>query len=252
MTDAWTQIPGGHLPEPCAVKGCLRAGNIYVADDQITKTEARFSSGRGYGTKIEFDDESEPLVCADHAFHVIKAHADEAVHSATSKNMIKREFVQDMLMATGSHEVSPLAEVTATIRRPKMAAEPEEDELTKTFKAARPYISDDCFIYSFSMTQYRHILHLNGVPGYSAEGGRHPRFMNSFEGEDVLRFFSVFKITRGNTSVRALRGGSLERKGALVKNAAGHVDLRFVNLLVPSERTLQRCVCTSVVTIHFG
>ena len=39
MPDAWTQTPGGHLPEPCAVKGCLRAGNIYVADDQITKTE---------------------------------------------------------------------------------------------------------------------------------------------------------------------------------------------------------------------
>ena len=180
---------------------------------------------------------------------------DDAAHSATGQKMKMREFVHDILMATGSHEVSPLAEVTATIRRPKMAAEPEEDELTKTFKAARVYISDDCFICSFSMTQYRHILHLNGVPGYNPAGrggGRHPRFMNSFEGEDVLRFFSVFKITRGNTSVRALRGGSLERKGALVKNAAGHVDLRLVNLLVPSERTLQRCVCTSVVTIHFG
>ena len=128
-----------------------------------------------------------------------------------------------------------------------MTAEPEEDELTKIFKAARAYIPDDCFIYSISMAQYRHILHLNGAPGYSAGGGRHPRFMNSFEGEDVLRFFSVFKITRGNTSVRALRGGSLERK-----NAPGYVDLRFVNLLVPSERILRNCVCTSVVTIHFG
>ena len=256
MSGAWIQTPGGHLQQPCAVKGCLCAGNIHVTDDQITKTEARFSSGRGFGAKIEFDDESEPLMCADHAFNVIKAHADEAAHSATGQNMKMRVFVHDILMVTGSHEVSPSAEVTSlTIRRPKMTAEPEEDELTKTFKAARAYISDDCFIYTFSMAQYRHILHLNGVPGYNPAGrggGRHPRFMNSFEGKDVLRFFSVFKITRGNTSVRALRGGSLERKGALIKNAAGHVDLRFVNLLVPSERILRMCVCASVVTIRFG
>ena len=77
MPGAWTQTPGGHLQQPCAVKGCLCAGNIYVADDQITKTAARFSSGRGFGAKIEFDDESEPLVCADHAFNVIKAHAGD-------------------------------------------------------------------------------------------------------------------------------------------------------------------------------
>ena len=62
-----------------------------------------------------------------------------------------------------------------------------------------------------------------------------------------MRFFSIFKITRRNTSVRALRGGSLERNGAFVKNTAGHVDLRSVNLLVPTERTLALSRCASVL-----
>ena len=138
------------------MKGCHHASTIRVAGDQITKTEAKFSRDRGCNPqKVEFDVEDKAHVCADRAFIVIKAHANEAVHSATEgKKTHHLDVVQHILKVMGTHDCSPSTAVALTARSPpKAAVEPEKDELTKTFKAARQYISNDCFMYSFSIAR---------------------------------------------------------------------------------------------------
>ena len=115
----------------------------------------------------------------------------------------------------GLHECTPVDDDEPVANRRASLTTPAKpkppDELTDTFSKARKYIQSDTFMYNFWMTALlRHLLYLNHVPGfYTGDGGF--RFMNSFEGEDVTRFFIVHKVTRGTMAIEALRGGAVSK-----------------------------------------
>jgi hypothetical protein len=203
-----------------------------------TAVEGARQSGRG---SLSYDFQRSRAVCDHHVFDVIAAHIVEPVKQASSKveGLSRRDFVNAVLKATGTHDTqhvqeTPLGKRKRVTLEPAAAAAADVDVLTATFTAARPYISRYCFVYSFLLTLLRAVLILNCVPGY----GRNV-WTDSLEGMDVLRFFAVLYTISSGSVLEALRGGAIAR-GTPIR-VGGIYDLRLVNLpCVPSKRMLQR------------
>ena len=138
----------------------------------------------------------------------------------------RRDFIRGVLMVTGTHESSPSNEEEAPGKRPRVSVEPRTaavDVLSDTFKAARPYITNFCFVYAFMLTLLRAVLICNNVSGY----GRHV-WDGSKEGIDVLRLFAVLHTVSSKATLDALRGGAIAVDVETFVD--GKYDLRLVNL----------------------
>ena len=103
--------------------------------------------------------------------------------------------------------------------------------------AVRPHIHKDSFTYNFMLTQMRQLMVLKEVEGYARFViGKNFSFAKTEEGMDVLRYFSVYKVTQGNVAVEALRG-----RRSLENGTSGEFEIRDVVLLgVPSCRQIRR------------
>ena len=103
--------------------------------------------------------------------------------------------------------------------------------------AVRSHIHKDSSTYSFMLTQMRQLMVLKEVEGYARFViGKNFSFAKTEEGMDVLRYFSVYKVTQGNVAVEALRG-----RRSLENGTSGEFEIRDVVLLgVPSCRQIRR------------
>ena len=90
------------------------------------------------------------------------------------------------------------------VEKTSIATQTDDDEMTTLFITARPFISMDCFMYSYFSYSCRHILHLNGVEGYVCGGSF--IYCNTFEGEDVLRLSCMLYTTASSSTMDAFRG----------------------------------------------
>ena len=111
-------------------------------------------AGRRRGSAApSYDPKRSNLVCGYHAFDVIKTYIDVPYMLASSKYIGLRRigFIGGVLMATRTHDRMPVEVETPLGKRKRdtvLPPAPAVDEFTTTFTAARPYISEFCFVYS--------------------------------------------------------------------------------------------------------
>ena len=112
---------------------------------------------------------------------------------------------------------------------------PVVDEFTATFPAARPYISEFCFVYSFLFRP--HAVPLNAHPQRRL-GVRHTRpGRGSSKGVDVLRFFVALHTIASEAVFDALRGGAIANDVDVFVD--GIYDLRFFNFIFLRDHLLR-------------
>ena len=190
--------------------------------------------------QISIEGNTRAWVCPDHAITVVHKHARTAICKATSQQELrKKDFIRNMLMVSGAHpsqKEDPQSDEPEGRRLRKRSAEhqpPEEaDSLFSLFVAARPYIQEVSFTYSFLVTLLRAVLILNSVLEY----GRYI-WHGTFEGGDVCRFFCVLGTIYPRRVVSVLRGAA---QSAFVVPAGGKFPLGCIGLpCVPSERTVR-------------
>ena len=207
----------------------------------MKKTEAMYPGRGGAATKIRLDEAAtgDLSVCSDHTFPVVRAHVEQVAKNAgATDRMVLSSMIHDLLWATGTHEKCPVVDKESLGKRRldeerKPAA---SDELTDTFMAVRPQIHKDSFTYNFMLTQMRQLMVLKKVEGYRRfVHGKNFSFAKTEEGMDVLRYFSVYKVTQGNVAVEALRG-----RRSFEKGVSGEFEIRDVVFLgVPSSRQIR-------------
>jgi hypothetical protein len=188
--------------------------------------------------QLSYDLKRSRVVCDHHVFDVIKAPLKDLYLDATGNDfMDRRDFIRAVLMVTGTHKSSPSNVEETPAKRPRVSIAPGSvvtDVLSDTFKAARPYITNFCFVYAFMLTLLRAVLICNNVSGY----GRHV-WDGSKEGTDVLRFFAVLYTISSQATLDALRGGAIAEDVETFVD--GKYDLRLVNLpCVPTYGQLKR------------
>lgn len=190
--------------------------------------------------QIRIEESTRGWVCPDHAITVVHERAHTAICQATSlQKAKKRDFIRNMLMVSGAHpsqKEEQKSDGPEGRRLRKRSAEhqpPEEaDSLSSLFVAARPYIQEVSFTYSFLVTLLRAVLILNSVFEY----GRYI-WHGTFEGGDVCRFFCVLGTIYPRRVLSVLRGAA---QSAFVVPTGEKFPLGDIGLpCVPSARTVQ-------------
>ena len=109
----------------CCVECYSNEGEFFVTSAQMDVARAA-GGGRGSAKQEQLDYAGRSgvhmHVCAKHAISVVRPHVKEPVRAATSKvAQPRREFVHDILVATGTHEHSPAQEKTPQRQPPRLA-----------------------------------------------------------------------------------------------------------------------------------
>ena len=218
----------------CCAEGCENAGFYAVTKDQRDDATA-------YNIEAAEKTPNKPvifgkgsMVCGRCVFDIVRCRLEPQVMAqgchGNGRRMDRRDLVKDVLKLTGSHEALPASEAVV-VEKTSIATQTDDDEMTTLFITARPFISMDCFMYSYFSYSCRHILHLNGVEGYVCGGSF--IYCNTFEGEDVLRLSCMLYTTASSSTMDAFRGGAISN-GDETFDKNGVYDLRNHNFLFPT------------------
>lgn len=150
----------------CCAEGCENAGFYAVTKDQRDDATA-------YNIEAAEKTPNKPaifgkgsMVCRRCVFDFVRCRLEPQVMAqgchGNGRRMDRRDLVKDVLKLTGSHEALPASEAVV-VEKTSIATQTDDDEMTTLFITARPFISMDCFMYSYFSYSCRHILHLNGV-----------------------------------------------------------------------------------------
>ena len=197
-------------------KACPKKAHYRVSIKQMEKTindKTRSKrKGKLFFDRTKVDDDDAYRVCEEHLVAAAKAHMQQvALDKGASGGFDKRNFLQNILKATDTHENKTARPVQpgkrARVSTDTKATPEKKDLLTELFEKMRPYCKPGTFVYNILMTIFRHVLIMNNIFEY----GRHAWHGNP-EGEDVLRFWIVYGTIVGTSAIDLLRGGAIAKR----------------------------------------
>ena len=197
-------------------KACPKKAHYRVSIKQMEKTindKTRSKrKGKLFFDRTKVDDDDAYRVCEEHLVAAAKAHMQQvALDKGASGGFDKRNFLQNILKATDTHENKTARPVQpgkrARVSTDTKATPEKKDLLTELFEKMRPYCKPGTFVYNILMTIFRHVLIMNKVYEY----GRNVWHGNP-EGEDVLRFWIVYGTIVGTSAIDLLRGGAIAKR----------------------------------------
>ena len=157
-------------------KACPKKAHYRVSIVQMEKTindKTRSKrKGKLFFDRTKVDDDDAYRVCEEHLVAAAKAHMQQvAKDKGGSEKFDKRNFLQNILKATDTHENKTARPVQPGSKRARVStdtkATPEKkDLLTELFERMRPYCKPRTFVYNILMTIFRHVLIMNKVYEY--------------------------------------------------------------------------------------